>query len=85
MGFPAVLREDFVESVESDGQASVSSSSAMEDAKAMRHTEKLESVNQRQLEVQGEALQVVEKSYGIWQSLKMNKTALLYSTQSHSL
>jgi hypothetical protein len=79
MGFPAVLREDFVESVKSDGQASVSSSSAMEDAKAMRHTEKLDSVNQRQLEVRGEALQVVERTYGIWQSLKMNKTALLYS------
>lgn len=44
----------------------------------MRHMEKLESVNQRQLEVQGEALEVVERTYGIWQSLKMNKTALLY-------
>jgi hypothetical protein len=40
----------------------------MENAKsidAVRRKEKLKSVNRRQLEVQGEALEAVEKTYGI--------------------
>jgi hypothetical protein len=59
----------------------------MEDAKgteAMTNTDKLEPVDRRQLEVQGEALEAVEKTYGIWQSLKLNKAALVYSTQDPS-
>jgi hypothetical protein len=32
-----------------------------------------------QLEREGEALEVLEKAYGIWQSMKMHKMALAYS------
>lgn len=53
----------------------------MEGAKsigAVTHT-KVKSVDRRQLEVQGEALEAVEKTYGIWKSVKLNKHALVYS------
>lgn len=53
---------------------------AMEDPKPMAgQTVKPASVNQRQLEVQGEALETVEKTYGIWQSVRLHKKALVYS------
>jgi hypothetical protein len=56
----------------------------MENAKsidAVRRKEKLKSVDRRQLKVQGEALETVEKTYGIWKSVKLNKHALVYSMQ----
>ena len=46
---------------------------------AVRRKEKLKSVDRRQLEVQGEALEAVKKTYGIWKSVKLNKHALVYS------
>ena len=51
---------------------------------AVRCKEKLKSVDRRQLKVQGEALEVVEKAYGIWKSVKLNKHALVYSMQDSS-
>jgi hypothetical protein len=78
MGFSPVLRKQVVEF--HDQSSPSSSFLAMEDTKsieAMTHTETQESVNRRQLEVQGEALEAVEKAHGIWQSLKLNKAALV--------
>jgi hypothetical protein len=46
---------------------------------AVRRKEK--SVDRRQLEFQGEALEAVERTYGIWKSVKLNKHALVYSMQ----
>jgi hypothetical protein len=48
---------------------------------AVRRKEKLKSVDRRQLEVQGEALEAAKKTYGIWKSVKLNKHALVYSMQ----
>lgn len=47
---------------------------------AMEQTVELDSREQRQLALQGEALEALEKTYGIWQSVKLHKTALVYST-----
>jgi hypothetical protein len=59
----------------------------MESLKAIEdvgHTVELDSREQRQLALQGEALEALEKTYGIWQSVKLHKTALVYSTlESH--
>jgi hypothetical protein len=49
---------------------------------AVRRREKLKSVDRRQLEVQGEALEAVEKTKRIWKSVKLNKHALVYSMQN---
>lgn len=55
----------------------------MEDAKSIavvRSAQELDSVAQRELALQGEALEALEKTYGIWQSVKLHKTALVYSS-----
>jgi hypothetical protein len=54
----------------------------MEDAgpiAVVRSAEELDTVAQRQVALQGEALEALEKTYGIWQSVKLHKTALAYS------
>lgn len=43
---------------------------------SLQHGES-ESIHER-LAKQGEELEVLEKSYGIWQSIKLNKMAMLY-------
>jgi hypothetical protein len=81
MGFSAVFRQLFLEV---DGDPFNSGFSAMEEVKSNEtviKNEKMRSVDRRQLEVQGEALEAVEKTYGIWQSVKLSKHALVYSMQ----
>jgi len=78
-GFFAVFRQQFLEV---DGEGLDSAFPAMVEAKSvetMTQVEKVRSVDQWQLEVQGEALEAVEKTYGIWQSVKLSKHALVYS------
>jgi hypothetical protein len=43
------------------------------------HMETSKESTTAQLAREGEALEVLEKGYGIWQSVKMHKTALVYS------
>jgi hypothetical protein len=77
MGFLHHFRE---QSLGIDGQAL--EYLAMENTKSIdgvRHAEKAKSVDRRQLEAQGEALEAVENTYGIWKSVKLNKHALVYS------
>jgi len=79
MGFSAVLRQQFLE-VDGEGL----DYPAMEEAKSIESAtqrDEVRSVDRRQLEVQGEALEAVEKTYGIWQSVKLSKHALVYSMQ----
>jgi hypothetical protein len=43
------------------------------------HMETSKESTNGQLTREGEALEVLEKGYGIWQSMKMHKMALVYS------
>jgi hypothetical protein len=43
------------------------------------HMETSKESTKGQLAREGEALEVLENGYGIWQSVKMHKTALVYS------
>lgn len=45
-----------------------------------QHVEHSDQSAQEQLALQGEALEALEKTYGIWQSVKANKVSLLFST-----
>ncbi|PMD44964.1 MFS general substrate transporter [Hyaloscypha variabilis F] len=83
MGFSAVFRQLFLEV---DGDPFNSGFSAMEEVKSNEtviKNEKMRSVDRRQLEVQGEALEAVEKTYGIWQSVKLSKHALVYMVAAY--
>lgn len=44
-----------------------------------QHMEYPDQSEQKQLVLQGEALEALEKTYGIWQSMKENRFSLLYS------
>ena len=53
----------------------------MEDTKpieGVRHKEELDS-GWQQLSFQGKALEELEKTYGIWRSVKLHRIALVYS------
>lgn len=47
------------------------------------HGKHLDDSEQRQLALEGEALEALEKTYGIWQSVKASKLCLLYSMSFH--
>lgn len=44
-----------------------------------QHMEHFDESAQEQLVLQGEALEALEKTHGIWQSVKANKASLLFS------
>jgi len=58
----------------------------MEDLKAtklnIKHVEETVKVTQEQLALQGEETEALEKTYGIWKSVNLNRSALASSVSS---
>lgn len=51
----------------------------------VHHMELAIAISQDELAHQGEELEALEKSYGVWKSCKQNKLALIYSTNTCSV